>query len=136
MAGTSEAASIRAVPHYLVEVYLKDAGARELGRAVRLLEAAQSRLRQGGPLPRLIASGLNREDSRLLCLIEASSPDSARRLVSVAQLPAGRLREITGLTGKRLLLARHPRGYVDPGVEAEFVEDVVDVGFDGALGKE
>ena len=124
------------MPYFLVEVHMHDAGQLELERAVRMLEAARSRSTgTETPTPAIVA-GLSREDGRLVCLIEATSLESARRLVSVALLPAGRIREITPVTGRRLLAARHPGGNVDPGVESELVEDVVDVGLDRALGQE
>jgi hypothetical protein len=115
---------------------MKEAGRRELERVRRLLDAAQSRLRTTAAVTRLVGAGLSREDGRLLCLNEPSSPEMARRMVSLALLAAGRAREITLLAGRRLLGGRDPGGDVDPGVEAELVEDVVDVGLDGALGEE
>lgn len=115
---------------------MADAGALELERAVRMLEAAQTRMRGTAMGTRTIITGLSREDGRLVCLIEATSLESARRVVSVALLPPGRIREITHLAGTPLLGSRYPRGDVDPGVESELVEDVVDVGLDGALGQE
>ena len=124
------------MPYYLIEVHMTSAGQLELERVTRLLAAARFRLRTKTKLIRLIASGLSREDSRLLCLMEASTPDAARHLVAVALLPAGRVREITPLSFGDLVAGRHPRGDADPGTEAELVEDVVDVGLDGALGEE
>ncbi len=124
------------MPHFLVEIHMADAGVLELERAVRMLEAAQARSPGAGKIAPAIIAGLSREDGRLVCLLEATSLASARRLVSVALLPAGRIREITPVTGRRLLGSRHPGGDVDPGVEPELVEDVVDVGLDGALGQE
>jgi hypothetical protein len=124
------------MPHFLVEIHMADAGQLVLERATRMLEAAQSRLRRAGMTTRTIVAGLSREDDRLLYVIEAGSPDAARRLFAVALLPTGRIREITLVAGGHLLPGRHPRGDVDPGVESKLVEDVVDVGFDGALGQE
>jgi hypothetical protein len=124
------------MPYFLVEIHMADAEQRELARAVEMLEAAQARSPGAGKIAPTIIAGLSPEDGRLVCLIEATSLESARRLVSVALLPAGRIREITPVTGRRLLGARHPGGDVDPGVEPELVEDVVDVGLDSALGQE
>jgi hypothetical protein len=121
---------------FLIEVHMAGAGEPELERAMRMLDAAQNRMRRTATVTRTILAGLSREDGRLVCLIEATSLDAARRLVSLALLPAGRIREITHLAGTHLLGRRHPRGDVDPGVESELVEDVVDVGLDGALGQE
>ena len=134
--GDRAASDYRAMPQFLVEIHMADAQHRELARAVEMLEAAQARSPGAGKVAPAIIAGLSREDGRLVCLIEATSLESARRLVSVALLPAGRIREITPVTGRRLLGARHPGGNVDPGVEPELVEDVVDVGLDRALGQE
>jgi hypothetical protein len=122
------------MPNFLIEVHMADAGELELERAVRMLEAAQARMRGTATVTRTIIAGLSRDDGRLVCLIEAASLESARRLVSAALLPTARIREITHLAGTHLLGSRHPGGNVDPGVESELVEDVVDVGLDGALG--
>jgi hypothetical protein len=124
------------VSYYLIEIHMADAGRPELERAVRMLEAAATRLRGSATVTRTILAGLRQEDGRLVCLIAATSLDSARRLVRAALLPPGRIREISQVAGTDLLGSRHPRGDVDPGVESELVEDVVDVGLDGALGQE
>jgi hypothetical protein len=113
---------------------MADAGQLELERAMRMLEAAQLRMRAA--LTRTILAGFSPEDGRLVCLIEATSLDTARRLVGLALLPPARIREITHLAGTHLLGSRNPGGDADPGVEAELVQDVVDVGLDGALGQE
>ena len=115
---------------------MADAGALELERAVRMLGAAQSRMRGQASFARMMFAGLSREDGRLVCLVEVASLESARRMVSLALLPPGRIREITNLADAHLLGGRHPRGDADPGVETELVEDVVDVGLDGPLGQE
>jgi hypothetical protein len=115
---------------------MADAGAFELERATRMLVAAQSRMRGQATFARTLFVGLSREDGRLVYLVEAASLESARRMVSLALLPPGRIREITNLADAHLLGGRHPRGDADSGVEAELVEDVVDVGLDGPLGQE
>jgi choline dehydrogenase-like flavoprotein len=111
------------------------AGEQELKRAVRMLEAAQTRMQGSATVTPTVTSGHSREDGRLVCLVEATNLEWARRLVSVAQLPPGRIRQITHLAGTHLL-GSHPGSDVDPRVESELVEDVVDVGFNGALGQE
>jgi len=136
MRGARQPATIGLMAHFLVEIHMPDARQFEMERATRMLETAQSRLRRAGTITRTIVAGLSREDDQLLYLIEAPSPDSARRLFAVALLPAGRIREITHVTGRRLLRSRHPGGDIDPGVESKLVEDVVDVGLDCALGQE
>ena len=70
------------------------------------------------PVTRTIFAGLSREDGRLVCLIETASLESARRMVGLALLPPGRIREITGVVNEELLGGRHPGGDVDPGAEA------------------
>lgn len=112
-----------------------DAGEPELERAVRMLNAAQIRLRGSSTVTRETIAGVSREDRRLVCLIEAPSLDAAQRLVRIALLPSARIREITHLAGADLL-SDHPRGDVHPGVEAKLVENVVDVSLDGPLGQE
>lgn len=124
------------MPNFLVEVHLAAADELELERALRLLEAAQDRMRGTGSGTRTIIAGVTRDDGRLVCLVEAPSLAAARRLVSLALLPPGRIREISHLAGTHLLGVRHPGSDVDPGVETELVEDVVDVRLDGALGQE
>jgi hypothetical protein len=121
---------------YLIEVHMADAGAFELERATRMLVAAQTRMRGEASFARTVSAGLSREDGRLVCLVEAASLASARRMVSLALLPPARIREITCFADAHLLGGRHPRGDADPGVEAELVEDVVDVGLDGPLRQE
>jgi len=76
------------------------AGELELERALRMLDTAQSRMRESATVKRTIMAGLSQEDSRLVCLIEATSLVSARRLVSLALLPPARIREITHMAGR------------------------------------
>ncbi len=136
MAGGGHGHDHGAMPHFLVEVHITNAGDLELERAVRMLEDAQNRLRGQATVPRPIIAGISREDGRLICLIEATTLATARRTVAVALLPTGRIREIAHIPGSRLLGTRHPRGDAGPGAETELVEDVVDVRLDGPLGQE
>jgi hypothetical protein len=137
MSGDEAARHHLVMPHFLIEIHMAaHAKALELERAVRLLEAAQTRIRGTAAAAPMILAGLSHEDDRLVCLVEAPSLEAARRLLSVALLPSGRIREITHLAGTGLPRGRYPGGNVDPGVEPELVEDVVDVGLDGALGEE
>lgn len=126
----------RAMPHFLVEVHMTNAGDLELERAVRMLEAAQDRMREPAKDTRPIIAGISRADGRLVCLIEASSLAAARRTVAIALLPPGRIREITRVTGRPLLGTGDPRGDADARAETELVEDVVDVRIDGPLRQE
>ena len=136
MSWAAKPPTIRTVPNYLIEVPLADAGERELGRALRMLEAAYTRTRGTATATRTVIAGVSRADGRLVCLIEAPNIEAARRAVSVALLPPGRIREITHLVGTHLLGGRDPGGDGDPRIEPELVEDVVDMGLDGALGEE
>ena len=95
------------MPTFLIEIPLPDAEDREFDRAVRMLNAAQTRLREAGTITRTTIVGLSREDGRLVCLVDAPTLTSARRLVSVALLPGGRIREITNLADLPLL-GSHP----------------------------
>ena len=84
---------------------MADASELELERAVRMLDAAITRMPESTIATRTIIAGHSRDDGRLVCLIEAASLESARRLVSLALLPPGRLREITRARGARRYLA-------------------------------
>ena len=96
------------MPTFLVEIHMADAGDRELERAVRMLNAAQTRLREAGTDTRTIIAGLSREDGRLVCLIEAPSLESARRLVAVALLPRWADPRDHRPRGHAAYSARHP----------------------------
>jgi hypothetical protein len=123
------------MPTFLIEIHLADAEDREFDRALRTLGAAQSRLREAETSTHTTILGLSREDGRLVCLVDAPDVESARRLVGVALLPVGRIREIANLADTHLL-GSHPGGDARPGAEPELVEDVVDVRLDGALRQE
>jgi hypothetical protein len=135
MAAATRAAHHPSMPTFFIEIHLADAADREFDRAVRTLNAAQTRLRAAGTDTRTNIVGLSREDRRLVCLVDAPDLESARRLVGVALLPGGRIREITNLADPRLL-GRHPGSDARSGAEAQLVEDVVDVRLDGALREE
>jgi hypothetical protein len=123
-----------AMTTYLIEIHMADLGTREFERAVQMLGAAQARMH--GATARTTFAGRSRADGTLVCLIEAVSLQSVRRMLVLAMLPAGRIREIADVAPPGSLGGRHPRGDVHPGAEAELVEDVVDVGLDGSLGQE
>jgi hypothetical protein len=122
----------QAMPIYLIEIHMADASELELERAVRMLGAAITRMPESTIATHTILAGHSRDDGRLVCLVEAAGLESAKRLVSLALLPPGRLREITRVRGTPLL-GSHPGGDADSGVHSELVEDVVDMGLDGAL---
>jgi hypothetical protein len=120
---------------FLIEIHMANAGALELERAMRMLAAAQARMLGSATVTHTLMAGLSPADARLICLVEAASLEAARRLLSLALLPPGRIREISHPAGT-LLVRGHPGGDADPGVEPELVEDVVDVRLDGPLGEE
>ena len=90
------------MPFFLVEIPMNDATPPELELAARTLDAAQARLRRTATRARTVIAGATHHDGRLVCLIEAPGVDVVRRLVAMALLPAGRIREIT-----RVRLPRH-----------------------------
>jgi hypothetical protein len=121
---------------FLIEIHMAKASAKELARAVRTLASAESRLLGSANIGGSTVIGFSREDGRLICLVEADDVESVRALLGLAFLTPARRREITDLPEMSLVGAGHPGGDGDPGVEAKLVEDVVDVGLDGALGQE
>ena len=80
---------------------MNEAGKLELERAARTLEAAQTRLRLKAAPIRTLMAGVTHEDGHLVWLIEAPSLEEVRRLVSLALLPRGRIREMTQVGGGR-----------------------------------
>ena len=84
----------------------------ELERAVRMLDAAQTRMQGSAIATRAIIAGLSREDGRLVCLIEAPSLEAARRLAGrgpptavggSARSPASRARRYSEVTHEAML---------------------------------
>jgi hypothetical protein len=100
MSGRWPAATMGAMSYFLVEIRMTDAGPLELERVTRTLEIAQARLRRKATPTRTIVAGFTPDDGRLVCLMEATSLDAVRHLVSIAFLPAGRVREITQVCGR------------------------------------
>ena len=131
--------------HYLVEIPVREASEVEVGRASRTLRAAESRLRRGPNAPRVVATGVAKDDLRLLCLVEAGGADEAQGLVALALLPEARIRELSRLDPpvgpgdameSRSLGGRDPGCDLRSGVETQLVEDVADVSLHGAFRKE
>jgi hypothetical protein len=87
--------------YFIVEIPMDDVGRLELERATRTLDAAQTRLRRSAADARMAIAGVSRLNGRLVCLIEAPSLDVVRRLVALALLPAGRIREVGDAELKR-----------------------------------
>jgi hypothetical protein len=99
---TRRLAIMGGVPCFLVEIRMNEAGKVELERAVRTLEAAQTRLRLKATATRTLTAGVVHDDGQLVCLIEAPSLEAVRRLVSLALLPRGRIREITEVSAEAM----------------------------------
>ena len=86
-----------AMSHFLVEILMSDAA--QLERAARMLDAAQIRLLRRAAATRTIIAGHCSDGGQLVCLIEAADLETVRRLISMAFLPPGRIREINPITG-------------------------------------
>jgi hypothetical protein len=124
------------MPIFLVEVHVPGGRQLELDRARRMLESAQARMSGSAMVTTAWSGGPDGGGARLVCVIEGDSVETARRLIGVALVPHGRIREISEGARDRLFRARYPPGDVDPGLETELVQDVVDVRLDGPLGQE
>lgn len=83
------------MPYFLVEIHMNGAGQPELDRATRTLEVAKTRLRGTGTTARTAVAVLIGDDGGLVCVIEATTVEVVQRLVTLALLPAGRIREIS-----------------------------------------
>lgn len=127
---------------FLVEIHVPQSDAASLERATRTLWTAQSRLSTDATTARLLSVRVTEGDDRLVCLIEAPTIDAVNRLLELAFLSTRRIREAAASDVSGLVGATPRAGRQDPGgdlrsrVEPQFVEDVVDVGLDGALGDE
>jgi hypothetical protein len=86
------------MPYYLIEIPMNETGQIELERAMGTMGAAQARLRKNATATHTLIAGASAEDGRLVCLIEAPALETVRRLVTLALLPAGRIREVIHLT--------------------------------------
>jgi hypothetical protein len=82
------------MPYFLVEIPMNETGRVELERATGTLVTAQARLRTGPAATRTRVAGVTADDGRLVCLVEAPGLETVRRLVTLALLPAGRIREV------------------------------------------
>jgi hypothetical protein len=94
--------------YFLVEIHMSEAA--QLERAARMLEAAQIRLLRRATATRTIIAGHSADDGRLVCLIEATDLETVRRLISMAFLPSGRIREITHVTARPKAEPNSPSG--------------------------
>ena len=124
------------MPSFVVALNLKGGRGPELVRAARMLDAAGARSSATATVTVRSFRGRGGEGVRHVCLIGAEGIEAAQHLMSVALVPHGPIRAISDGARDRLLRARHPGGDVDPRLEPELVEDVVDVGLDRSLGQE
>lgn len=128
--------------YYLVEIPVPQSEGVDVERAARTLEVAQSRLLDNAIYVRLFAAGVTSEDGRLVCLIEAEGVEAVRRMVNLALLPAGRIRQIHRLAlqggnfDPSIGMGQNPGADLAPSVDAELIQDVVDMGFHCSLGDE
>ena len=81
--------------YFLVELPVHQPDRVEMERATRTLRVAEARLSGTAMAARpLIPRSIN-GDGRLVCLIEAPNVQALRRLVALALLPVGRIREVS-----------------------------------------
>ena len=111
----------------------------EMERATQTLHAAQSRLSGSTMAARALLAAVIKDTGRLVCLIEAPSVHALRRLIALALLPVGLIREISQPVSPRGADASSepgsdPAADLGPRVDPKLVEDVVDMGLDGSLG--
>lgn len=128
--------------YFLVEIPVPQSDRVDIDRATRTLRTAQSRLAESAIALRILVAGVTNDDGRLVCLIQAQAIEQVRSLVALALLPAGRIREVlcVALPGGMCVPSEgrgsNPGADLVPGVDAELVQDVVDMRFHGSLGEE
>jgi hypothetical protein len=128
--------------YFLVEIPVPQSERADLHRAMRTLRAAQARLREKTIPVRPLLAGVTDDEAWLVFLIEAVTIEAVRSLVSLALLPAGRIREVLHLTlpgpisGASNGLGPEPGADLAPRVDTELVQNVVDMRFHGSLGDE
>jgi len=128
--------------YFLVEIPVPQSDRVDVDRAVRTLPAAQSRLSERAIAVRPLIAGVTDDRGWIVLLTEAVTIEAARSLVSLALLPAGRIREVRylALPGAGCSLSEdrgpEPGANLAPRADAELVEDVVDMRFHGSLGDE
>src|SRR4051812_32569836 len=124
---------------FLVEIPLPQPDPAELERARWTLWSAESRLsRSGNPASARVVS-IASDNGQMVALIEAPTLAVVRQLVALALLPAARIREVSSRLAVRARFGaggQRPGADLGAGADPELVEDVVDVGLDGALGDE
>ena len=127
--------------YFLVEFPVYELDRVELERTMRMLRAAQIRLSGSLMAAQPLFAGLTEDDGRLACLIEAPCLQSLRRMVALALLPAGRIRELAQSescvdSSDSTQSVSDAGTDLCPRVDPELVEDVVDMSFDGPFGYE
>lgn len=80
--------------YFLVEIPVPESDRVDVGRALRTLRAAQSRLGERAVAVRPLLAGVIDQEGWMVFLMEAVTIEAARSLVSLALLPAGRIREV------------------------------------------
>ena len=83
---------------YMVERSLKGIGMDALGGAQKAAIAKAAEMRDAGTNVRYIRSTFAPEDGRCMCLFEADSSDSVKRLNDEAKIPYDRVVEAYDLT--------------------------------------
>jgi len=100
---------------FLIEIPVSEPDGPGIARVLRTLASAQSRLSRSARPVRLVTAALSAADGRLVCLIEAATPDDVRDLVALAFLPAERVREVSAVGLSR---GQDPVGDLGSGVQA------------------
>jgi hypothetical protein len=126
--------------YFLVEIPAPQSDRVDLDRAMCTLRVAQARLWEKSIAVRPLLAGVTNDGAWLVFLIDAVTIEVVRSLVSLALLPAGRIREVLDLpgaiSGPSNGRGPEPGAYFVPRVDAKLVQDVVDMRFHGSLGEE
>ena len=99
---------------FLVEIPLSERDGARVALATSTLRAAQVRMSRRAIPVRLRLAGFTAADGQMVCLIEAPTIGDVRDLLALAFLPAGRLREISGVV---LSCGEDPPGDLGSGVQ-------------------
>ena len=126
---------------FLIEIPVPQQDGVDLWRAMRSLRVAESRLCAAAVSIRTLIFGVVEDEGRMVCLVEAPTADAVRRLLGLAFLPAGRIREVSALDladsrGVPGPGGQDPRRDLGSGIDSQLVQDVVEMGLHGSLGDE
>lgn len=83
--------------YFLVEIPASQFDEVDLDRAMRTLRAAQARLWEKTIAVRPLLAGVTNDEGWLVFLVNAVTTEAVYSLVSLALLPAGRIREVVYL---------------------------------------